>query len=327
MNLEPKVSIIIPVREINAFILESLPHYANLNWTNYEILIFPDVLPQEKYTWPKTKIIASGKVGPAEKRDLALQYAKGDFLAFIDDDAFPSPEWLVTALPNFTDMGVVAVGGPGVTPTQASFGEKVSGWVSASPVGAGPYTYRFLPKNRKTVQDYPSMNLIVRRSAFAKVGGFDSHYYPGEDTKLCLDLINNSGEIIYEPAAIVYHHRRPFLIPHLRQNGNYGLHRGFFARILPKTSAKLIYFLPSLLVLNFVTWLFSLFFLPKPLQVLFIWPLLLYLLLLIGNSGWIFSKSRSFSQALVCVPAVFITHLWYGLKFLQGFFLIKKLKR
>ena len=81
-----KVSIIIPVRKINDYIRECVSYILNLDYEDFEILIFPDVGADEKFE--KTRIIPTGPVGPAEKRDLALKYAEGEILAFLDDDAY-----------------------------------------------------------------------------------------------------------------------------------------------------------------------------------------------------------------------------------------------
>ncbi|MDO8515103.1 MAG: glycosyltransferase, partial [bacterium] len=234
----------------------------------------------------------------------------GEIVAFIDDDAYPEKDWLENILLNFKKKNITAVCGPGVTPPGSSWQEQASGWVSASPLGGGPFGYRFLPEKTRFVDDYPSMNLAVRKKDFLAVGGFDSDYWPGEDTKLCHDLVYKlHKKIIYDPKILVYHHRRPLWVPHLRQNGNYGLHRGYFARVLPKTSLRLSYFAPSILLI----------FLPV--------TFLPYAILLILNAVWITQKSKSLVQGLISIPAVTVTHLWYGVKFIQGFLFTKKLLR
>ncbi len=180
------------------------------------------------------------------------------------------------------------------------------------------------------------MNLAVRRTDFLAVGGFDSHYWPGEDTKLCLDLVSKlNKKIIYDPKVIVYHHRRPLWIPHLRQNGNFGLHRGFFARILPQTSLRPVYIGPPFMLLGLSFLLLTLLFPILTTRYLILdtiarigWPLFMaYLLAVAANSVWIYRRSHSLLQGLLSIPAVFITHLWYGLRFLQGFFVARKLSR
>ena len=242
-----KVSIIIPVIAINDYIRESVPKMLELDWPDFEIIIFPDE-PDDQNKWPKTRIIASGKVGPAEKRDLALKYAEGEILAFLDDDAYPKPDWLKISIKHFDNPKVAAVGGPAITPEGDGVLQKVSGAVFESYVGGAGARNRYLSiGNVKEVDDWPTVNLLVRRDVFEKVGGFDNTYWPGEDTKLCLDIIHAGYKIIYEPKAIVYHHRRGDLLKHFKQIGNYGLHRGHFAKIYPETSRKPFYFVPTLL--------------------------------------------------------------------------------
>ncbi len=307
-----KFSIIIPFQKPSEYLYECLDHIRKQSYTNYEVVLLPD--KKEKFTDPKIKVIASGRIGPAQKRDIGADKSTGDVLAFIDDDAYPDKDWLKNALKCFDKIQIASVCGPGITPPDSSRQEQASGWFSASPLGGGTYTYRFLPQKKRFVDDYPSMNLLVRKKDFSAVGGFDSHFWPGEDTKLCLDLVHTLGKkIIYDPKVLVYHHRRPVWIPHLSQNGNYGLHRGYFARVLPKTSFRPVYFFPSFLV-------FSLIILP-----FVVIPA--YSLLLIANAIWITAKSRNLFQGLISVPVVFLTHFWYGVRFIQGFLFTRHLSR
>lgn len=325
----PLVSIIIIDYKIkNPYLDECLEAIKNQSYKNYEIILITDY--KTNISSPKlTKHYFSRYTNPATKRDYGAKIAKGEIFAFIDDDAYPDTNWLSHIIDNFNDSKIAAVGGPGVTPPNVTWQESASGWTSSSPLGAGPYTYRFLPGKRKYVEDYPSMNLSVRKTDFFTVGGFDSHYWPGEDTKLCLDLVYKlNKKIIYDPKAIVYHHRRPLLVSHLKQNGNYGLHRGFFAKILPQTSLKPIYFFPSLLSILIFSLLITLIFsIRKEIFTAQIIILSIYLLALIINGIWIGIKSKSPPQAIIAIPSVFITHFWYGLKFIQGFVFTKRLKR
>ena len=338
----PLVSIIIPVKKINDYIRQAVPKHLALNYPDFEILILPDRSPpgeSDRSFGPKVRIIPTyPATGPADKRDIGAREAKGEILAFTDDDAYPHKNWLKNAVGYFEDPQVAAVCGPGVTPPEDSVLQRAGGWVSASLLGGGPEAhYRFLPEKKREVDDYPSVNLIVRRSDYEAVGGYDSHFWPGEDTKLCLDLTKRLGKkIIYDPEVLVYHHRRPLFVPHLKQNGRYGLHRGHFARVLPETSRRLSYFIPSL---------FSLFFFGVPifnfllsavsnqqsaisgcLTGLYLILNTFYLILLLLTAGWVYSKERNWQIALLVIPGIFLTHVWYGLKFIEGFF-SKTLKR
>lgn len=318
-----KVSIVIPVKKINDYVRESIPHILNLDYTDFEILLFPDYSTNE--TFPKTKIIPTGKMGPAKKRDLAIQYARGEVLAFLDDDAYPKKDWLKQALPHFYDQNIAAVGGPAVTPTNDSFSQKVSGAVFLSCFSGGN-PERYWPMGRiKEIDDWPSVNFLVRKSDFIKIGGFDSTYWPGEDTKLCLDLIQKlQKKIIYEPNALVWHHRRSGIKTHLKQIGNYGLHRGFFAKKYPKNSLKLKYFIPSCFLI-FILFSWILLFSSYKIIYLSIW--LIYFAALAFALISIYYKIRDIKVSLCALPYIFATHIFYGWRFIQGFIFTKNLKQ
>ena len=189
---------------------------------------------------------ARSDTSPAEKRDVAFLRTTGEVLAFVDDDAYPRPDWLARAADRFEDATVQAVGGPGVTPPESSWPERVGGAVYESPAGSAFLRYRFLPQAPRRVTDYPAYNLFVRRSALEAVRGWGTGFYGGEDTVLCLKLAEAGWPIHYAPDVVVFHRRRPILTPHLRQVANVGRHRGYFVRAFPATSRRLLYALPAL---------------------------------------------------------------------------------
>ncbi len=325
----PLVSVIIPVEEVGPDLKQAISYLLKQSYQNFEILVFVTRATGESF--PKTRIVEEKSLAgrPAEKRDLALKYAQGEILAFIDDDVYPSVDWLSSAVALFADPLVAGVGGPMLTPTDDSLLEKAGGWVWASYLGSGGAgTYRCLPGPRREVDDYPTANLLVRKSDFALIGGFDSQYWPGEDTKLCLDLTKKLGKkIIYDPAVLVFHHRRAIFTPHLRQIRGYGLHRGYFAKVLPETSRRLGYFFPSLLLIGLVIGplLAALvYFLSPQFSVFLIRSYLLlltaYFLLLLATGFWVFRKSRDWRLGLWVMPGIVATHLYYGLMFLRGYF-------
>jgi len=312
-----KVSIIIPVKKINDFILESISKIQAIEWPDYEIIILTDK-PEKKYSWKKTRIIATGSVKPAKKRDQSLKYAKGEILAFIDDDAFPETNWLKKSCRHFNDKQVAAVGGPAITPNNSLLLEKASGAVFESYIGGGMTRNRYLSlgSNRK-VDDWPTVNLLVRKDVFKKINGFDTKYWPGEDTKLCLDIINLGYKIVYEPQAIVYHHRRSHIFSHLKQIGNYGLHRGFFAKKFPQTSLKISYFIPSIFVIYLILLCVPIN-LSSRLNFLKFGGLFVYLFLLFVDSVIAGFRWKNLMVGLLTFVLIFLTHLWYGTRFIQG---------
>lgn len=240
-----KVSVIIPVRVITPELREAVPHLLVLQPAAYEIIVVPDRAPVEQLPASLTVVPKPG--GPAAKRDFAAGKACGDVLAFLDDDAYPRADWLANALPHFADQSVAAVGGPAITPPGEGLWAAVSGAVFTSWLGSGPTQMRYWPMGTvRGIDDWPSVNLLVRKNMFDQIGGFDTAYWPGEDTKLCLDLVQAGYRIMYDPGVVCYHHRATTPLKHLKQVARYGLHRGHFARKFPATSRRPSYFLPSL---------------------------------------------------------------------------------
>ena len=316
----PKVVVVIPVKEINAYVRESVPHILKLRYPDFEILILPDVAGGSEgvANGNRVRVVPTGPMGPAEKRDMAPKLSEAEVLAFLDDDAFPEPDWLDHALPYFEDATVGAVGGPAVTPDHDNLWQKASGEVFATWLGNGIYSYRYIPQKRREVDDYPSVNFLIRRDVFEKVDGFDSTFWPGEDTKLCLEVTKRLNlRIIYDPRVFVWHHRRELFMPHLKQVCNYALHRGFFARVYPATSLRPSYFVPSVFALTFLAALAGLFtdsfVLKAPL-----WAMGFYLALLAGSIVSVSIRRRNAVLGLLAGAGIFATHFCYGVYFLKG---------
>lgn len=323
-NFQPMVSIIIPVLRINNYLRESIPIIYNLQYGNYEVIVLPNVLSEEDKNliqewWPKVRVIETFKVTkPAEKRDLGAKCAKGEILAFLDDDAYPKKDWITNAIKHFTDQGVAAVGGPAVTPKNDPILGIASGMVYTSLVGGGNLTFRYWPTGSiKDVDDYPSVNLFVRKDIFNLVGGFDSKYWPGEDTKLCLEIKKRGKRIIYDPEVFVWHHRRSSLFSHLKQVWNYAMHRGLFTKKYPETSRRFVYFIPSIFVAMIIIGFFLSLFAPE-LKFVYLFSLLLYLFVIIIASVFEIKRYRNFFAGLLAIPLFFLTHIVYGIGFLQG---------
>jgi len=312
-----KTSVIIPVRTITPYVKETVSFLKSQSEKDFEIIIITD----QKESLRGTKVYFSGNPTPAFKRNLGARKAKGSILAFLDDDSYPDKNWLGNALKVFGENEkFVGVCGPTLTPLQDSVYQKASGWVWSSRLGsggAGVYRNKIMP--RREVDDFPSVNLLVRKAAFEKVGGFDINHWPGEDTKLCLDLTKTGGKIIYDPKILVFHHRRAVFGPHLKQISRYAVRRGYFARVFPQTSFRLGYLIPSLFAYGLLVGLVLVLFFPI-LEPFYFTLIAVYITMLVlsGLDSAIVGKNLLF---LILVPlAIIATHLTYGFLFPFGYF-------
>lgn len=334
---QPFVSVVIPTQHIGYFLLfETLPALDKQTYKNFEVIVLPDQRDPydakllSMYPWLKIKSTLD-VTRPSEKRDMGVAESKGDIIAFLDSDAYPSPDWLQNAVVQFNETGADAITGPGVLPENTLDWEKAFDEVFKNPFGSGGYKYRFYPQDARYVDDYPSMNFIIKKKVFEKLGGF-SDYYPGEDSKLCEALVNDlNGTIYYHPSVLVYHHRRMEFKPYLKQHMKYGNHRGAFFGHGDANSKRLSYLIPSLFLLYLVSipfvemyigrnaYLQSVSILGLSLSALYLVPLLGYLwgvFFQIVNS---LLNTNSIKIMLMSVFTLVSTHLAYGFAFIQGY--------
>jgi GT2 family glycosyltransferase len=323
------ISIVIPVKKINDLLRkETIPAIFSQTYQTFEIIILPDFPLAEMF--PRTKIISTWpKTGPANKRDLGVVKAKGGIVAFLDDDSYPDKDWLENAFQILKDERVCGVCGPALTPPDDNLYQKVSGYVWSTWLGSGGAgTYRSNLSQRREVDDYPTVNFLVKKEDLLRIGGFNSSFWPGEDTKLCHDLVYKLGKkIIYDPKILVYHHRREVFVPHLLQISRYALYRGYFARILPKTSRRLGYFIPTLFlsglisgpILIFTLERFSPYNIAIPLFLLYLASVFFYFIALLATAITVFLKEKNLMLSLLLIPSIFLTHIVYGFLFVRGF--------
>jgi glycosyltransferase involved in cell wall biosynthesis len=171
--------------------------------------------------------VIEGDRNPATRRNRAVSVATGAVLAFIDDDAIADSHWLANAVAYLDQHpDVLAIGGPDPAPPDSPVNELVSDTLLATRlIGSGIAAH----ENRRgtfdltRASDVALVNLFVRRSAFT---GFDEAIgYIGEDTALLAQLMQR-GRVVYTDSVRVFHRRRAFPGPYLRQRWRYRVKTG-----------------------------------------------------------------------------------------------------
>lgn len=315
MKKAQKISIIMPLQQVDRYVRESVSHLLRQTYPDFELILLPNEPLSRNPFGKRVKVIPVGNIQPAEKRNIGAQKAKGSILAFIDDDAYPvDRHWLARAAEYFSSSeSTGAVGGPNLTPPDDGTFQLVCGEVLASPLFSGPASKRYKRGKPGPYHDLPSCNLFVDTKAFHEAGGFYPRFWPGEDTKLCSDILTLGKRILYDPDIAVYHHRRKGWEGYIRQTFRFGLHRGYFMKIFPKTSLRPIFFIPLLFVLG-------LFFGP---WLGFIHPWFLYTYIgVLALYGILLMSTSLTSKRLSTIPLFllmgFATHVAYGIGVLIG---------
>ena len=333
LKSNPLVSIIIPLKKINDYIKDETEYLLEQTYKNFELIILPDFFYKEEidldiFKDKRIKIIETGNLPPALKRAKGVEISNGEILAFLDDDTYPEKDWLTNSLRAMETKNIKALGGPAVTSPKDNFSKQISGLIYGSSLMSGKHKARYVPDKVQFVSDFPSCNFIMTKELYQKVGGFDSEYWPGEDTILCNNIMKNDEKILYTPEALVYHHRRDLFFGHFKQLKGYAWHRGYFVKKFGGNSFELSYFIPSIFLLWTVFLPIALVFnLPTLINNLIpalsentitfflLAPHILYFICLIGS--WI--SSFSLIKGFCKIVGIFLSHLVYGFFFIKGF--------
>jgi glycosyltransferase involved in cell wall biosynthesis/GT2 family glycosyltransferase len=212
---ESDVSIIVSTLDRAVDLGRLLASLRHLDYDRFEVIVVNgpsrDGTDELLAQWAgQIKLASCRTANLAASRNIGLGAASGDIVAFIDDDAVPHPRWLQHLVAAFGDRRLGGVGGFTLDGSGVRFqvrktlcdrfgnAEFVSDWFDERPlcVSGTPW--------------YPSLlgtNAAFRRSVLAEVNGFDETFaYFLDETDLCLRIIDRGYRIVYEPAALVFHH-------------------------------------------------------------------------------------------------------------------------
>jgi GT2 family glycosyltransferase len=214
----PSISVVICSYNGAKTIGQTLAAVTGMKYPRFETLVIDDGSEDDTAKiaaqYP-VKLISTVNRGLSDARNMGWKVAKGEIVAYIDDDAYPDRDWLFYLATLFQDGNYVAVGGPNIVPENDNF---VAQCVALSP---GNPVHVLLTD--VLAEHGPGCNMAIRRAALAELGGFDSRFrIAGDDVDLCWRIQDKGWLIGFSSAAMVWHHRRPSLPAYWRQQLNYG---------------------------------------------------------------------------------------------------------
>jgi GT2 family glycosyltransferase len=168
--------------------------------------------------------------GLSNARNLGLEAARGEIVAYIDDDAYPDQHWLrylVACFLNPRTERYAGVGGPNIAPPGNGI---IADCVAHAP--GGPI--HVLLTNQEA-EHIPGCNMAFRRVSLKAIGGFDPQFHvAGDDVDVCWRLQSQGWTLGFSPAALVWHHRRNSIRTYWRQQSGYGKAEAMLERKWPE---------------------------------------------------------------------------------------------
>jgi len=148
-------------------------------------------------------------LGLSESRNVGIKYAKGDIIAFFDDDAVADENWIMELVRMYEEYGAIAAGGklvPLWIGGKMDFLPEEYYWL----IGA---THRGFADGITEVRNTFGSNISFKREVLDVLGGFrgemgvkGSGALQGEETEMCERMKQRFGKgVMYNPDAVVHH--------------------------------------------------------------------------------------------------------------------------
>lgn len=172
------------------------------------------------------KLLRQENAGPAAARNRGVSEARGEFLAFTDDDCAPESNWLRALASQFVASPDCAVGGQ----TLNALAHNIYSGASQLLIS---YLFSYYNAVPRAARFFPSNNLAFPAERFRAIGGFDVTYprAAGEDRELCDRWLHCGYRMVYVEEAVVRHAHDLTFRTFLRQHFHYGCGAFCFHRI------------------------------------------------------------------------------------------------
>jgi len=185
---DPLLSFILPVRNAERHLarcLESIRRAAE--GAADEVLVADngstDASPRIAAT-AGARVLTLPGLRVSEVRNRAAAVATGRYLAFVDADHELARGWAAAAIDLLADDRVWAAGAQYHAPPDGTWVQRTYDWFRHHPVGTMETSW------------LPSGNLVIRRDAFAAIGGFDTSLETCEDVDLSERLRRAGGRLV-----------------------------------------------------------------------------------------------------------------------------------
>ena len=161
-------------------------------------------------------IVTSPRRNLSLSRNLGADAARGELIAFIDDDAYPAERWLADLVPAFEDPEVGAVGGETLDYTGRTH-QAVTSVCSlagdSKPLLVSPTPGLTETPTARTFYYPIGTNLVVRAEALRSIGGFDEQFdYFHDETDLARRLLDRGWIVRPLARGHVFHKFLPSAI-------------------------------------------------------------------------------------------------------------------
>jgi GT2 family glycosyltransferase len=226
----PRISVVVCTYNGSRTIRDCLEGLRRLDYPDREVIVVDDGSTDgtaEIARQYDVRVIRTENRGLSSARNTGWQAATGEIIAYLDDDAYPDPDWLSYLALAFQRSEYVGVGGPNIAPPGDG--------PIAECVARAPGNPVHVMLSDREAEHIPGCNMAFRRAALEAIGGFDVQFrVAGDDVDVCWQLRERGWLLGFSPAAVVWHHRRNSVRAYWKQQVGYGRAEGLLERKWPE---------------------------------------------------------------------------------------------
>lgn len=226
----PRISVVVCSYNGARTLDETLRGVAGLDFPDFEVILVDDGSTDGTAAIGRrhgARVISTPNRGLSSARNTGAEAATGEIVAYLDDDAWPDPDWLTFLAVAYADSDHAGVGGPNLAPPG-------DGTV-ATCVANAPGNPIHVLLSDTVAEHIPGCNSSFRREQLLEIGGFDTRFrVAGDDVDLCWRLQERGWTIGFSAAAMVWHHRRGGVRAFWRQQRGYGRAEAMLQRKWPQ---------------------------------------------------------------------------------------------
>ena len=241
MSYRPFFSIIIPTYNRPDRLGNCLKAIAQIDYPQdrFEVIVVDDgsktpldsvVIPLQNQI--SIKLLRQENAGPAAARNRGAVEARGEYLAFTDDDCQPTTSWLTQFAASFANSPQAMLGGKTINALQ-------SNPFSTASQKLIDYLYEYYNPAKGKSAFFASNNIAMPAENFKALNGFDVSFplAAAEDRDFC-DRWDLAYPMVYVPEAQIEHYHKLSLKSFWRQHFGYGRGAFCFHQIRSQRSAK-----------------------------------------------------------------------------------------
>lgn len=252
------ISVVIPTYKRKDKLRATLESVFNQTLKDYELIVVEDgsndgtkeMVGEMTETHKNLVYFYQANKGPATARNLGISKAKGDIIAFTDDDCVVPPNWLEKLLDGFGRYPeVVGVGGN----LEASEVELKNNTYAQYEKYMSKRAYGTGEKEVVGGFDCPAggtNNISYKKKVLEEFGGFDETFpvAAGEDADLKKRITDKGYKLLYVPLK-VEHHQDYYYQGFLKQSYSRGIGAYYFQKKWSQAPSKLEIYKQMLLLI------------------------------------------------------------------------------